>query len=178
MMNSTPLARRWLLAVALVGTVAAAGWVGDDTEGDRVVAATGAGEARAQQERPPERRPGAAGPVADGVLIDTEKLKQRTAPGKVGEMFSSRNWQPPPPPAARRKPEAPRAPPLPFRFFGRLVDNGTTVVFLNRQDDVYAVKVGDTLDGAYRVEDISGSEVVLTYLPLKQRQTLPIGTLQ
>ena len=178
MMNSTPLLRRWLLAVALVGTVAAAGWVGDDAEGDRVIAATGAGEARAQQERTPERRSGAAGPSADGALIDTEKLKQRTAPGKVGEMFPSRNWQPPPPPVARGKPEAPRAPPLPFRFFGRMVDNGTTVVFLNRQDDVYAVKAGDTIDGVYRVEGISGSEVVLTYLPLKQRQTLPIGTLQ
>jgi hypothetical protein len=175
MMNSTPLLRRWLLAVALVGTVAAAGWVGDDVEGDRVVAATGAGEARAQQDSPPERRPGAAGSAADGALIDTEKLKQRTAPGKVGEMFSSRDWQPPPPPVARGKPEPPRAPPLPFRFFGRLLDNGTTVVFLNRQDDVYAVKAGDTIDGIYRVEDISGSEVVLTYLPLKQRQKLQIG---
>ncbi|MGH8642540.1 MAG: hypothetical protein ACRET6_12575 [Burkholderiales bacterium] len=176
-MNSTQLLRRWLLAVALVGTVAAAGWVGNDAEGDRVVATTGTGEAGAQQERTPERRPVAASSAADGTLIDTEKLK-RTAPGKVGEMFASRNWQPPPSPVARGKPEPPRAPPLPFRFFGRLVDNGTTVVFLNRQDDVYAVKAGDTIDGAYRVEDISGSEVVLTYLPLKQRQTLPIGTLQ
>jgi hypothetical protein len=52
------------------------------------------------------------------------------------------------------------------------------VVFLNRQDDIYAVKAGDTIGGAYRVEEISASEVVLTYLPLRQRQTLQIGTLQ
>jgi hypothetical protein len=177
MKNSTSLLRRWLLAVALVATVAAAGWVGDGPQEDRVIAVVGAGEgAHAQQAPPPERRPGAAG--ADGALIEMEKLKQRTAPGKVGEMFSSRNWQPPPAPvAARAKPEPPRAPPLPFRFFGRLVEDGRTVVFLDRQDEIYAAKVGDTIGGAYRVEEINGTEVVLTYLPLKQRQTLPIGTI-
>lgn len=179
MMNSIPLLRRWLLAVALVGTVAAAGWVGDDPDGDRVIPAAGAGEgARAQQATPPERRPVAARPGADGTLIEMEKLKQRTTPGKVGEIFPSRSWQPPPPPvAARGKPEPPRAPPLPFQFFGRLVENGMTVVFLNRQDEIYAAKVGDTIAGSYRVEEINGTEVVLTYLPLKQRQTLPIGTI-
>jgi len=177
MRNSTPLLRRWLLAVALVATVAAAGWVGDGPEGDRVVAPTGGDEgARAQQATPPERRPVAARPGTDGALIDTEKLKQRTSNGKVGQMFSSP--QPPPPPvAARMKPEPPRAPPLPFRFFGRLVEDGKTVVFLNLQDDTYAVKAGDTIAGSYRVEEISGTEVVLTYLPLQQRQTLPIGTI-
>jgi hypothetical protein len=171
MMNSTSLLRRWLLAVALVATVAAAGWVGDEPEGDRVIAATGAGEeARAQQATPPERRP-----VADGTLIDIEKLKQRTSNGEVGNMFSSP--QPPPPPvAARVKPEPPRAPPLPFRFFGRLIEDGRTVVFLDQQDEIYAVKAGDTI-GSYRVEEINGTEVVLTYLPLKQRQKLPISNI-
>ena len=52
------------------------------------------------------------------------------------------------------------------------------MVFLNQDDDVYAVKAGDTIGGAYRIEEIKGSEVVLTYLPLKQLQTLQIGTLQ
>jgi hypothetical protein len=177
MMNSIPLLRRWLLAVALVGTVAAAGWVGDEPGAVRVVAPTGGDEgARAPQAMPPERRPVAARPDTDGALIDIEKLKRRTSNGKVGEMFSSPP-PPPPPVAARMKPEPPRAPPLPFRFFGRLVEDGKTVVFLDRQDEIYAAKVGDTIGGAYRVEEIKSAEVVLTYLPLKQRQTLQIGTL-
>jgi hypothetical protein len=176
MRNSIAI-RRWVLAAALVATVAAAGWVGDKPDADGVVAATGAGK-RAQQAQPPERPRAAPGPGADGAVIDLEKLRQRSAPGKVGEMFGSRSWQPPPPRVSARAPERPSAPPLPFRFFGRLLDNGTTVVFLNQQDDVYAVKAGDTIAGAYRVEEINGSEVVLTYLPLKQRQTLQIGTLQ
>jgi hypothetical protein len=91
-------------------------------------------------------------------------------------MFPAR--QPELPAAALLKPEPPRAPPLPFRFFGRMVENGTTVVFLDRQDDVFAVKEGDTIGGTYRVEEISGSEIVLTYLPLRQRQKLPIGAIQ
>jgi Tfp pilus assembly protein PilP len=91
-------------------------------------------------------------------------------------MFPAR--RPEPPPEMKRKPEPPRAPPLPFQFFGRMVENGTTMVFLNRQDDVFAVKAGDTIGSTYRVEEINGSEIVLTYLPLKQRQTLPIGSIQ
>ena len=55
--------------------------------------------------------------------------------------------------------------------------DGRTVVFLDRQDEIYAAKVGDTIAGAYRVEEINGTEVVLTYLPLKQRQTLPISNI-
>ena len=176
MKNSTTLLRRWLLAVALVATVAAAGWVGDDPEGDRVIAAPAADEGARAQQAQPQRRPVAARPDTGGALIDTEKLKQRTSNGKVGDMFSTPP-PPPPPVAARMKPEPPRAPPLPFRFFGRLVDDGKTVVFLDRNDEIYAAKVGDTIAGSYRVEEINGTEVVLTYLPLKQRQTLPIGTI-
>jgi hypothetical protein len=177
-MKESSALRRWVLAAALVATVAAAGWVGGKPDGDGVAAATGAGE-RTQQAQPPERPRAAPRAGADGALIDLEKLGQRFAPGKGGEMFPSRSWQPPPPPpaAARGKPEPPQAPPLPFRFFGRLVQDGKTVVFLDRQDEIYAAKVGDTIAGAYRVEEINGTEVVLTYLPLKQRQTLPISNI-
>jgi hypothetical protein len=176
-MKGSSKLRGWVLVLALAATVAAAGWVGSK-EQSVVVASTARNGAPAGRAEPQQQRRDAASPGAAGSTIEMEKLSQRPVARKFGEMFHARSWQPPPPPVSARAPERPSAPPLPFQFFGRLVDNGTTVVFLNRQDDIYAVKAGDTIGGAYRVEEISASEVVLTYLPLRQRQTLQIGTLQ
>ena len=37
------------------------------------------------------------------------------------------------------------------------------------------VKTGDTIDGTYKVEEVSTRMLTLTYLPLKIKQTLMIG---
>jgi hypothetical protein len=58
---------------------------------------------------------------------------------------------------------------------GKMVDDGATTVFLAKQDRNYTARVGDTLDGTYRIESIDDHAVVVTYLPLKQKQTLPFG---
>lgn len=167
-MKESSVFRRWSLAVALAATVVAAGWVGGNQGGSQVALVATGEDARPEQAE-------AAIRDAGNLEIELEKLKQRPVATDFGEMFPAR--QPPPPAAALVTPEPPRAPPLPFRFFGRMVENGTTVVFLDRQDDVFAVKEGDTIGGAYRVEEINGTEVVLTYLPLRQRQKLPIGSI-
>ncbi len=56
-----------------------------------------------------------------------------------------------------------------------MVEGGQTVVFLSRQNQSFAVKVGDTIDNSYRVEEIGTAAIELTYLPLGQRQTLHMG---
>ncbi len=38
------------------------------------------------------------------------------------------------------------------------------------------LKPGDVIDNIYKLEEVNDSAVVLTYLPLSQRQTLSIGT--
>ena len=169
--------RRWSLAVALAVTVAAAGWVGGDQEGGGVAAPVPGAEARPQRAEPPERRPDSAISEADSAMPDVEKLLQRSVSREFGEMFPARSWEPPSPPPSARKPEPPRAPPLPFTFLGRIVEDGTTAVFLARQGDTYVVRAGDTIDNAYRIDEINGAAVELTYLPLQQRQTLQIGAI-
>jgi hypothetical protein len=69
----------------------------------------------------------------------------------------------------------PTAPALPFAFIGKLDDAERLRVFLMRDEKIYTVTVGDVIDGTYRVERIGGSEMVLTYLPLKVTQTLSVG---
>jgi len=90
-----------------------------------------------------------------------------------GELFAA----PPPPPAPARpvveaRPEPkPQAPPMPYRVAGQVSHEGTTVV-LARDERVYLVRVGETLDGGYRVESIRPDGVTLVYTPLDLREHL------
>jgi len=66
------------------------------------------------------------------------------------------------------------APPLPFRYVGRLVQNGRAEVLLMRGGMLYSIGEGDEIDGEYRVERISGASVQFTYLPARVRQNLDL----
>jgi hypothetical protein len=56
---------------------------------------------------------------------------------------------------------------------GRYAPDGeATVFFLTRADRVYDVRVGDTLDEIYSVDGYNGSQLLLTYKPLKIQQQL------
>ena len=78
---------------------------------------------------------------------------------------------PPPPP-----PAAPRAPPLPFTFIG-LLEKGSPKpsAFLARGEDLIVVSAGDDVDRMYRVESLTTTEIVFTYLPLNERQTIALA---
>jgi hypothetical protein len=78
----------------------------------------------------------------------------------------------PPPPAAAA---ADAVPPLPFRFVGALEDRGQRSVILLEADAVHVLRAGERVDARYRVERITSTEVVFTYLPARQRQTLDIS---
>ena len=80
---------------------------------------------------------------------------------------------PPPPP-----PPAPTAPPLPFTFIGKRFDGARWEVFVNRGEQTLILRAGQTIDTSYRVESIQPPRMVLTYLPLDEKQTLHIGGTQ
>jgi hypothetical protein len=97
--------------------------------------------------------------------------------------FSPLNWTPPPPPppapvapVAPPPPPAPVAPPLPFSFVG-MVERGADrpQAYLAKGDVLLVVAVGDVIDNNnYRVDALSPTGVVLTYLPLRKQQTVNI----
>ncbi len=71
----------------------------------------------------------------------------------------------------------PQAPALPFRFLGRYVEDGQTVVFLQHNDQNFAARVGDVLQQDYKVQAVTASAMTFVYLPLNQSQNLEIGAL-
>jgi hypothetical protein len=73
---------------------------------------------------------------------------------------------------------APTPPPLPFTVVGGIsgkqIAGGRPLAFLQQSNDVIVVQAGDQLGSTYRVESITVDRIEFIYLPLQQKQTLPI----
>ncbi|HSD54080.1 MAG TPA: hypothetical protein VLC47_07930 [Burkholderiales bacterium] len=163
---------RWLiLAIALGLALVAARLVGreDDSPPPAVTPARTAEQASAA--RAPEH-------------LDLDRLAARKGGAPAGDPFRALSWQtvaqeearknaPPPPPPPR-----PKAPPLPFVYMGKLIEDGRVAVFLTQGDRNHIVRQGDTIDGTYRVDAVTEQSLSLTYLPLKQKQELAFGGAQ
>jgi hypothetical protein len=101
--------------------------------------------------------------------------------GPVEALFGSHSWTPPPPPpppaprVVAAPPPKPTAPPLPFTYIGKKLENGNWEAYLARGTETYIVHNKTVIDDTYRAELIAPPSLTITYLPLKQVQTLTIG---
>ena len=92
-----------------------------------------------------------------------------------GELFGA----PPPPPRqieAAAKAEAPVAPPMPYRFAGKVRQGAEEQVLVSKGDVVFPIKEGETLDGTYRVLSIGADRIELLYLPLNTRDSITVNS--
>lgn len=90
-------------------------------------------------------------------------------------LFGSQSWRPPSP-KITAAPVVPTAPPLPYRFAGKLLQEGRLQVFLSKGDAAIPIKQGEILDGTYRVESIGEDRITLVYLPLGHKQNIPVSS--
>jgi len=144
--------RRWVVLLgALALTIGAIAFQPDEEGADHVEAV--------------QRKPGGARPKAAG-QVDTE------APIWIAssvDPFASKGWQPPPPPSqpvpvlpasvAVADTPPPPPPPLPFRFVGQMTDGADRVIYLSHGDQVVVAKLGDLLDGSYKVVSLSATQI-------------------
>ncbi len=168
-----PARQRWVVyAIVLLLAVTAVRWAGGQ---DRAEPRATVAYQTERAERP-AREGSATGNAEAAPTVRLDQLERRAAAAPAGDPFQARSWEPamavvrrnlPPPP--------PQAPPLPFTYLGKMIDGEQTTVFLTRQDRNYVVRLGDTLDGSYRVEKIEEDGVTVTYLPLGTEQTLPLA---
>lgn len=90
-------------------------------------------------------------------------------------IFGTTSWDPPPPKVVPAAPQPPQAPPLPYAYAGKKLEDGVWEVYLTVGDESRVVRPHTTLDARYRVDAITPPTLKLTYLPLSQVQTLTIG---
>jgi hypothetical protein len=174
-------ARNLALIGALAATLAATWYAAgleeegaDATAGEELLARPG-GRAAPSVRTPP---PAVVASVATAAAVSTGLDTATRLPPASADLFAVRSWQPPPPPPA---PPAvtppPVAPPLPFRYLGRLEDGGAIAVFLveGNQPHARVLRQGD-VSGPYRVDEVTAEGMRLTYLPLNQSQQLLFGS--
>lgn len=171
----TPRQRMSGLLIVLGVTVAA---IADGGDGELEQAGAAAQAAPAPRQSGPVRvAPHAAQAGGEDPLIDLERLARRRPPGDALDVFAAHSWQPPPPPAPKVvEPPKPVAPPLPFMFMGRMIEDDKPIIFLRRGDEPIVVRERDVIEKNYRVDGIGPSSMVLTYLPLGQQQVLSFGS--
>jgi Tfp pilus assembly protein PilP len=108
--------------------------------------------------------------------LDLDRLAARSEEAaredKAVDPFAPRSFSPLVP-AQPGKKDKPTAPPLPFRYLGKMIEDGKLAVFLARGDESLSVSAGSRI-GEYRVDKVTDNEVVFTYLPLKTKQSLPL----
>lgn len=158
----------WILGISTA--VAAAGF-----EAAIEVAGRGDDQAGAVSESAGPRA--GEGTAVSASLLPLERLQRGSTPQPAVELFGARSWRvepPPPPPSAPPVPVAvkPTAPPLPFVFMGRMMQDERHMVFLVQGDRIHVVAEGDVIDDAYRLEKIEPGRMTLRYLPLGMAQTL------
>jgi hypothetical protein len=68
-------------------------------------------------------------------------------------------------------------PPFPFKFAGvQRQPSGQTIYFLIKDNKLYTVEVGETLDSLYSIDGEEGGQLNFTYLPLDRKQTISMGS--
>jgi hypothetical protein len=98
--------------------------------------------------------------------------------GKVrGELFGA----PPPPPqpvvvAAAPTPVVAVAPPLPYRFAGRVRKGAEEEFLVSKGELIIPVRAGDVLDGSYRVVAAKADGIELVYLPLNTAERIAVSS--
>jgi hypothetical protein len=133
-----------------------------------LVAGVVAGRERPSLELIEARAPAAAAVANDG--IDLTRLDRSAGTLPQNDPFKSFAQ---PVQQVNAAPAKPVAPPLPFRYFGKLTENGKREVFVMRGDDLLSIQAGKTY-GDYRVDQVADARITFTYLPLKTKQTLDL----
>ena len=108
------------------------------------------------------------------------ELLNRSIDGQeAANLFTAKSWYvppPPPPPPKPVPPPPPTAPPLPFTYMGKYLEqDARQIFFLVKGDRLFTVAEGDIVEGVYRVDGVSGRQLGLTYLPLNIKQSIFTG---
>jgi len=117
----------------------------------------------------------------DGFTAQPLQIASRSYSPVTQNMFSSQTWEPPQPKFKKesRPVVAPlMAPPIPFTYLGKIEEDGKIEYFVLHQNKLFNLKVGQLVQGQWRLDSEDAKHLNWTFLPLKLPQTLPKTTNQ
>lgn len=169
--------RQWVLGGALALTLAATLWSAlSDSDEDGSLVQPVAGQRRAAAP-PPSKATAVAKSEQPLVATNWAAVERETWLRPENDYFAA--WAPPPPPPPPKQVAAPPAPPappvapaFPYQLIGRLVDGDQAQALLAGANRSLAVKVGDVVDGQWRVDQVTERGLTLTWLPAKLNQVI------
>jgi hypothetical protein len=110
--------------------------------------------------------------------FDISRLERPQAAPPSGDPFAARSFGAPAAAQAGAQaaaaPAKPEAPELPFRYMGKVIEDGKLEILLLRGDEHFSVAAGQKIDDQYRLDKVTTSSLTFTYLPMKKKQTLEI----
>ena len=157
-------------------------------EGVATVPSRMQGESRPKQAGDPRARQGSGDQLHTGILAlkpRAELIGDEAITAK-GDLFGRQTWvapivsssfKPLPLPTTSTMPAVPAAVPS-LTYVGKKQEDGIWEVYLSQQDQLFIVKEKTVIDGKYRVESIAPPQLILTYLPSSQKQTVMIGAIE
>jgi hypothetical protein len=112
---------------------------------------------------------------AGGLLERDPMVESKT------DLFRYISFQPPAPKALPTPPSSPppkpSAPTFPYQYFGRMVDvDGRTVTYLTRGDTLIPIHARQLLDNTYRIDAVTETQIVVTYVPLEEKIVIAVQT--
>lgn len=72
----------------------------------------------------------------------------------------------------------PQAPPTPYIYAGKLIEDGKLTVFLTDGTQNHTVQMGDVINANWRIQSINPPELMLEYIPLGVTTKMQIGAVK
>lgn len=120
-------------------------------------------------------------PDRSGTAASASRTQDRREGRRVSstrDLFESSTWGTARVAAAAPLQEGrPASPAFSYQYVGRMEVEGRLTVHLVRDEKLYPVRIGDVLDGVFRVEGIKPDGIELTYLPQKRKQFVAFSTI-
>jgi hypothetical protein len=111
---------------------------------------------------------------SEGRDFDISHLERPQAEAPSSDPFAKRSFGAPAAAQAASAPARPEAPELPFRYMGKVIEDGKLEILLLRGEEHFAVAAGQKVGEEYRLDKVTASALTFTYLPMKKKQTMEI----
>ena len=106
--------------------------------------------------------------------FDLSRLGRPAAEAPASDPFAVRSFGAPAAAQTAAAPARPEAPELPFRYMGKVIEDGKLEILLLRGEEHFAVAAGQKVGEEYRLDKVGASSLTFTYLPMKKKQTMEI----